>query len=132
MVHAKLISTEGPYLEAVIEVQGQRLCVMDEFSVSAATSPKIGEEIEFEFSPFLDEEEEWEAIFSGNPENRMGLEQLSGWRYRAFGKVVSVNPVVVDCGLFQAEGVVNSSDPRLIGEPVAFIVTRLGGYAYAT
>jgi hypothetical protein len=132
MVRVKLISTEGPYLEAIIEVQGQRLCVMDEFSVCAASSPTVGEEIEFDFSPLLDEEEEWEAIFSGNPEERMGLEQLSGWCYRAFGKVVSVNPVVVDCGLFHAEGVVNSSDSRLIGESVAFTITRLGGYAYAT
>lgn len=132
MIRAKLISTEGPYLEAIIEVQGQLLCVMDEFSVSAATSPKFGEEIEFEFSPLLDENEEWDAIFCGNPNNRMGLEQLSGWRYLAFGKIVSVNPVVVDCGLFQVEGIVSSSDPSLIGEPVAFTVTRLGGYAYVT
>jgi hypothetical protein len=132
MVRAKLISTEGPYLEAVIEVQGQRLCVMDEFSVSAASCPNVGEDIEFEFSPCLDENEEWEAIFSGNPEGRMGLEQIQGWRYRAFGKVIGVNPVVVDCGLFRVEGVVNSIDPKLIGESVAFIVSRLSGYAYAT
>ncbi len=105
---------------------------MDEFSVSAASSPKLGEEFEFEFSPFLDESEEWEAIFSGNPEGYMGLEQIQGWRYRAFGRVVSVNPVVVDCGLFKAEGVISSSDPNLIGEPVAFLVSRLGGYAYST
>ncbi len=132
MIKAKLISTEGPYLEAVVEVQGQRLCVMDEFSVSAASSPNIGEEIEFEFSPCLDENEEWQAIFSGNPEGRMGLEQIQGWRYRAFGKVIGINPVVVDCGILQVEGVVHSSDPALIGESVSFIVSRLGGYAYVT
>jgi hypothetical protein len=131
MVRAKLISTEGPYLEAIIEHQGQRLCVMDEFSVCEASAPKVGTEIEFEFDPFIDEDESWESIFSGNPEGRIGLEQLSGWRYRAFGKVISVNPVVVDCGLLRTEGVVSSSDPRLIGEPVAFIITRLSGYAYA-
>ena len=132
MVIAKLISTEGSYLEAIIEHQGQRLCVMDEFSVCEASAPKVGADIEFEFSPFIDENESWESIFSGNPEGRVGLEQLSGWRYRAFGKVISVNPVVVDCGLFQTEDVVYSTDPRLIGEHVTFIITRLGGYACTT
>ncbi len=127
----KLIATEGEHLEAVVELQGKRLCVMDQFS-GAATSPKVGEEFELEFNPILDDDEEWEAIFSGNPEGRSGLEPLGGWRYRAFGKVVSVSPVVVDCGLFQVEGVVSSSDPNLVGEPVAFSVSRMGGHAYAT
>lgn len=132
MPRARLVSTEGLYLEAIIEVDGQHLCVMDEFSVSADTSPKVGEQFEFEFSPYLGEDEEWEAIFSGNPEGRVGLESLGGWRYRAFGRVVGVIPVLVDCGLFHVEGVVSSRDPRLVGEPVAFIISRLGGYAYAT
>ena len=124
MVRAKLISTEGPYLEAVIEVEGRRFCVMDEFSV-AASAPKPGQEFELEFGQCLDDEEEWETIFSGNPEGHIKLEQIQGWRYRAFGKIIGVDPVVVDCGIFRVEDVVYSSDPRLIGEPVAFVISRL-------
>ena len=131
MNRAKSISTNGAYLEAVIEIQGQHICVMDEFSVCESSTPKLGSEFEFEFTPMIDEGESWETIFSGNPEGRMGIEQIDGWRYRAFCKIVSVNPVVVDCGLFQTEGVVHSSDPILVGEAVAFIITRLCGYAHA-
>jgi hypothetical protein len=132
MVHAKLISTEGPYLEAVIEVGGQLLHVIDEFTVSAETAPKIGEEFEFEFSSFIDEDEPWEEIFSGNPEHRKELKSIAGWKYKAFGQVMQINPVVVDCGLFQIEGIVSSNDQGLVGEWVAFTITRLGGYAYTT
>ncbi len=132
MARVKLISTKGPYLEAIIEVDGQLLCVMDEFSVSTITAPRAGESFEFEFSPQIDEDESWEDIFSGNPEHRKGLESIAGWRYKAFGQVTQIGPVKVDCGLFHVEEVVNSSDPHLVGEWVAFTVTRLGGYAFAT
>lgn len=130
MVRAKLISTEGPYLEAQIEVEGRRLCVMDEFGVHAASAPQPGQEFDFEFSPTLEDDEEWEAIFNGNPDGKVGLEGLGGWRYRAFGKITGISPVIVDCGLLEVEGVVNSNDPRIIGEAVAFTISRLGGYAH--
>lgn len=129
MATAIFISTAGEYLEAIIEVNGQRLTVMDEFSLFSADSlPQAGEPCEVEFSPYLDEDESWEEIFSGNPGKLVLIEQVEGWRYRAFGKIISVNPVVVDCGLLQVEGVVCSTDPRLVGEYVAFVITRLGAY----
>ncbi len=130
MVRAKLISTEGPYLEARIEVDGVVFTVMDEFSVSAQTTPKPGEAFDYEFSAELLDDEEWVQIFSGNPEGKVGLVPLGGWRYRAYGKVISVNPVIVDCDLLEVEGVVSSHDPALVGENVAFTISRLGGYAY--
>jgi len=129
MTTATFISTAGEYLEAIIEVNGQRLTVMDEFSLFLADSlPKTGELCEVEFNTYLDEDETWEEIFAGNPDKLGLIEQIEGWRYRAFGKIISVNPVVVDCGLLQVEGVVCSTDPRLIGEYVAFSITRLGAY----
>lgn len=123
------ISTAGEYLEAIIKVNGQRLTVMDEFGLFSVDSlPKPGELCEVEFSPYLDEDEAWEDIFAGNPDKLVLIEQIKGWRYRAFGKIINVNPVVVDCGLLQVEDVVCSTDPRLIGEYVAFGITRLGAY----
>lgn len=129
---ARFLSTEGPYLEAKIEVGGTCLCVMDEFSVDERNIPKAGAAFEFEFSPCLNDDESWECIFSGNPDKKTGLEHLSGWRYRAYGKIISINPVVADCGLLSVEDVVQTNDPRVIGEFVAFTISRLGGYAYAT
>jgi len=131
MTIARFISTDGPYLEARVEVDGIRLCVMDEFSVDERNIPKPGAEFGFEFAPCLEDEESWESIFSGNPHQRIGLEQLAGWRYRAFGRIVSIDPVVVDCGLLQVEGVVSTHDPKVIGEFVAFTISRLGGYGIA-
>jgi hypothetical protein len=61
----------------------------------------------------------------------MDVDHLESWRYRAFGKVVSIKPVLVDCGLLSVEGVVHTHDPRVIGEYVAFTISRLGGSARA-
>lgn len=129
MTTATFISTAGEYLEAIIEVNGQCLSVMDEFGLFSADSlPQTGEPCEVEFNPYLDDVESWEDIFTGNPDKLVLIEQVEGWRYRAFGKITSVNPVVVDCGLLQVEDVVCSTDPRLIGQYVAFVITRLGAY----
>ena len=131
MPKAKFISTEGPYLEAIIEIEGRPVCVFDEFSVGERTMPSSGTEFEYEFSNFVDEDESWEEIFSSNPEQKIGIEQIQGWKYRAYGKIIDINPVRIDCGLFIEDGVIDTHDARVIGEYVAFTITRLGGYAHA-
>jgi hypothetical protein len=82
---AKLISTEGQYLEAVIEIEGCEYCVMDELTLDVESMPKVEEAFEFEFSSMHDEDESWESIFQGNPEKKKCLEQIKGWKYRTFG-----------------------------------------------
>ena len=127
MPRARLISTNGPWLEAVIEIEGRRLTVMDAFSfMGPDTCPKPGQEIEVEFSPLLLEDEPWDSVFAGNPSRRVGLDQLDGWRYRAFGRVISIEPVIVDCGLLTVGDVVRTHDPRVVGEYLAFTISRLG------
>lgn len=126
MVKAKLISTQGILLEAVIDIGEQVLCVMDAFSEETTRAPKVGEVFDVEFLNFINENESWETIFSGNLEMKVGIDQLSGWTYMAFGKIISVNPVKIDCGLFIEEDVLFSHDPKLIGEYVAFTIRRLG------
>jgi hypothetical protein len=128
---ARLRSTQGPYLEATIEMNGVPLIILDEFSVEATNTQNIGAEFNFEFSTQLDENESWESICAGNPDKKIGLVNLVGWQYRAFGKITSINPVVVDCGLLDVEDVVRTSDSRVIGEFVAFTIDRLGGYVHA-
>ncbi len=124
-------STQGTYLEATIEINGAPLTVMDEFSVDARNIPNIGAEFDFEFNTLLDDNESWESIFAGNPDKKMGLVNLAGWQYRAYGKIASINPVVVDCGLLAVVGVIQTSDSRVIGEFVAFTIDRLSGYGHA-
>ena len=131
MPKAIFVSTDGSYLEAIIEIDGQRFCVFDEFSVDDRSIPMPGTEFEYEFSSYVDDDETWEDIFSSNPDHRIGIEQIKGWKYRAFGKIIDIGPVRIDCGLFVEEGVIDTHDPRVIGEHVAFTITRLGGYAHA-
>lgn len=121
----RLISSEGAYLEALVEIDGRVLCVMDEFSTHAKAPMKPGDSVPVELEPLFHEYEPWESIMSGNPKGRIGLEPIRGWSYRAFGKVVSVNPVRIDCGLFVAENVFQSHDVSLIGSFVSFTVARL-------
>ena len=126
MVKAKLLSSEGPYLEAVVEVQGQRLCVMDALDEGPGVAPQAGEVFDLVFGELLDDDDEtWEQMFAANPEGRQCLVPLGGWRYRAYGRVVGVQPVLVDCGVLQVEDVVHSQDPVLVGATLAFTIARL-------
>ncbi len=120
---ARFLSTEGEYLEATIEINGNVLCVMDDFTHDAL-SP--GDMVNLEVFPGLyDESEAWESMFSGNPAAKKSLEHLTGWCYRAYGVVTSIKPVMVDVGLFEIEAPFQSNDDRLVGAPVAFTITRL-------
>jgi hypothetical protein len=125
MMKAKLIKTDGPWLKAEIEVGLEKLFVMDEFSSDERSAPSLGAEMHIELSAMVDEGESWESIFAANPTKKKGLEHLEGWSYRAFGEVTSIHPVNVDCGLVQVPDVIQTNDPRVIGEFVGFTITRL-------
>lgn len=73
----------------------------------------------------LDEDESWESMFQSNPQKKMCLEQVKGWEYKAYGKIISVNPVQVDCGLLIEEDVLHTNDPTVIGEYIGFTISRL-------
>ena len=97
-VTATFIASDGAYLEAVIEVDGQRLHVMDEFGGAQMAA---GTRFQAELWPVASESDDWDAIFRANPGREKRLLRLDGWRYLAQGVVVSVDPVVCDCGLLQ-------------------------------
>jgi hypothetical protein len=122
-VQAIFISTEGEYLEAIVEVSGERLHVMDAFGGSSMAP---GQRIEIELEELVLDSYEGVDIFRSNPEKRKGLLRLGGWSYLAFGQIVAVNPVVCDCGLIQVDDEpIRTLDPRCIGEYVAFKIYRL-------
>ena len=126
---AKLISSNGTYLEALIEIEGKEYCVMDELTLDVESMPKEGEYFALQFSNMLCDDETWESMFQGNPDNLKCLVQIAGWKYRAYGQIISIDPVTVDCGVLVDEDVIQTNDPRVVGEFIAFTISRLGAYA---
>ena len=129
-MRASFISTEGTYLKAKVLIDGVEYFVMDEITLDDQSSPRVGDEFEIDLHTEL-ADESWEEIFSGNSDKRIGLDHIEGWRYRAFGKIVSINPVSIDCGLYIEDDVIDTNDSRVIGEYVSFTIERLGAYGNA-
>lgn len=128
MPRAKLISTKGIYLDAVIEVDQQIYHVFDEFSLSGCEN-KEQSCFDFKWSIECSSDESWDEIFTNNSGQKYGLVHLSGWTYHAFGQIVGINPVIVDCKVLRVEDVVVSSDEKLVGEWVRFTISRLGCFS---
>ena len=125
-MRAKFLSTEGEYLEATVEINGKLLHVMDEFTHDEL-SP--GDMVNIEVYPGLyDENEEWESMFSGNPEAKKDLVHRSGWCYRAYGIISSINPVMVNVGLLEIEAPIRSNDDGLVAESIAFTIMRFDAW----
>lgn len=119
---ATFVATQGDYLEAIIEVDGQRLHVMDEFGGSQLAA---GTQLQVELWPMASEGDGWDAIFCANPAEEKGLRRLDGWRYLALGQVISVGPVVCDCGLLLVEDAFYTQDARCVGAYVGVTLARL-------
>ncbi|WP_426075007.1 hypothetical protein [Janthinobacterium sp. DSP2-3-3] len=122
IVAATFIASEGEYLEAVIEVGGQRLHVMDEFGGAQMAA---GTQFQAGLSPMPSERDDWDAIFRANPGREKRLLRLDGWRYLALGVVTQVDPVICDCGLLQVENPFTTHDVRCVGAYVGVTLARL-------
>ena len=122
IVAATFLASDGEYLEAVIEVDGQRLHVMDEFGGGQLAA---GTQVRLELSAMPSEMDDWDAIFRANPGREQGLLRLDGWRYLALGQVISVDPVVCDCGLLRVEDAFHTRDARCVGAYVGVTLARL-------
>src|SRR5262249_19330220 len=122
-MRAKLLRTNGPGREAVIEIDGHQYCVRDGFSWSAVREPKVGTHFDTEVSACVDTSWTWERMFAANPERRLGLQSDGGWSYLAFGRIDSIDPVRVDCGLLVEERAIFTHDPRVIGCFVGFRIS---------
>jgi hypothetical protein len=124
-MEAKLIMTDGPGREAVLEIGGSEYRVMDDFSWIADRGPQTGETFDVKLETSLDETWTWERIFAANPDKRTKLEPLGGWSYLALGRIASVNPVIVDCGLLTEDRALFTHDSGVIGEFVGFRIAIL-------
>jgi hypothetical protein len=125
-ITATFIESEGEYLEAVIEVDGELLHVMDDFG---GENLKAGSKLEVELYPNVFDPGDWDEIFSANPGKKKGLVHLDSWCYLALGKIVNVNPVICDCGLLMVEEPFFTHDKRCIGDYVGIMIGRLDARA---
>ena len=118
----RLIQTKGRGLEAEVEVEGQRLVVVDALSpVEKALSPGEVGEAALEVIAI-------EAITRriGEPVGKpLGFERDHGWRYRAIGEIVSTEPLVVDFGALRVELGFAPRDDWRPGERLAIAVDRI-------
>ncbi len=124
-MRATLLQTTGPGHEAVLKIEGREYRVRDGFSWSAAHAPTIGGEFDIHLSAELDESWPWEKIFAANPDRRIGLEPLGGVSYLALGRISSIDPVRIECGILVEERALHTQDPCVIGEYVGFRIEAL-------
>lgn len=69
----------------------------------------------------------WETIFHENMYKELKLEKNtdSEWHYNGYGKVLSINPVIIDFGDIKLEPDISSNDSQIIGEYVFCNIERL-------
>jgi len=120
---AKFIKTGGSALTATVEIEGKIYHAMDE--VSSRDKPvEPGSVYDVEFTALCLGDEEWEDIFSGNPHKKKELVRKGCWSYQAYGEIVQVAPVIIDCGI-EIEVPVSTHDERCIGEFISIEISRL-------
>lgn len=76
---------------------------------------------------FLYSEETWEAMFSNNMNEEMKMIPSSHdrTRYECYGKIIQINPVIVDCGEIKFEFGEMTHDDKVIGAWIYFTISRL-------
>jgi hypothetical protein len=120
-----LRQTEGPNVELEIECSGRVRVVAEGLPAPGMVERKPGEKAKICFQDDMSIDDVSVPFLEDNPQKRYGLEQIAPGRYRAYGRIINVDPVVVDCGPLQVEDIMRSTDRRLIGEWVAFTIGRL-------
>lgn len=95
---------------------------MDDFS---GFDPAHVDQSSPEFDILQFEDQSWEAMFNGNPEQKKELLRTGDWSYDGYGQIISVSPVVADFGDFTFEIGDFTTDERCVGEFIRVIIDRL-------
>ncbi len=120
----ELLPTQGLALEAEITVDGVPLTVMDAFSSPLTPlAPGPIEKPQFLANEFS--AQTWEETFSGNPDCEKGLKRIRSWTYWGYGRIVGINPTVVDFGIMQLEAGPRTHDERCVGAFIRVLIDRL-------
>ncbi len=74
-----------------------------------------------------DEEMSYETFFTYNINKEMKIVPFDNSRtsYYCYGRIISVNPIVIDCGDIQLDYGEFTSDKKVVGEYVYFVIARL-------
>ena len=126
-MRARMLSSDSDEVgKVVLQINGNALEAMDNLGYGSGAYPAVGSEFEVDFTCLHSDQETRAEIFSSNPGRVQGLEPISGWSYRAFGRITAIDPeVLVDCGGIVLPAPIQTSDPRCIDTYVAFKVVRL-------
>lgn len=91
---------------------------------------EVGNSYKVEFGFIEGVDVQWDVMFSENKDKIKDLiiKSDSTWSYSAYGQVLSVNPVIVNCGVGEFDLGYLSRDERLIGEYIFFDISRLDIY----
>ncbi|WP_455201323.1 TusE/DsrC/DsvC family sulfur relay protein [Kaarinaea lacus] len=96
---AKLIQTEGEWAESIIDTEQGRFFVIDEFSYG---KEDVGKEFDIRLLARSSHPwQKWKEIAGSNPEKKDELVHVNYSYYRCYGKVVSLDPLIVECNSFQ-------------------------------
>lgn len=117
-----LIETEGRGRAAEIELDEQRLRVVDAISSPdrpASPGPVAGAKLEVVVIPQLT------GPAPPGSSVRKGLEPDHGWRYRAHGEIVSTRPLRADLGPLHLELDHVDAAAFSVGDPVSVAIDRI-------
>jgi hypothetical protein len=121
-VRVTLIETEGRGGAAEIELDGQRLRVVDAISSSdraASPGPVADAKLEVVVIPHLT------GPAPPGSAVRKGLEPDHGWRYRAHAEIVSTRPLRADLGPLHLELDHVDAGAFSVGDPVSVAIDRI-------
>jgi hypothetical protein len=117
-----LIDTEGRGGAAEIEMDGQRLRVVDAISRAdrpAAPGEVAGAKLEVVVIPHLT------GPTPAGATARSGLEPDHGWRYRAHGEILSTQPLCADLGPLHLDLDRADAEAWAVGDPVSVAIDRI-------
>lgn len=90
---------------------------------------EIGEEIDLkEDLNALHSEIDLDVVFSNNPNKELKINHIKNWEYECYGRILQINPVIVDFGEFILETGNWTNDNRAIGEHIYWKIDRLELY----
>ena len=116
------LSEEANESVVTFEINNKAYCAFG-FPVSFEVGKSY--RVEFDFLEGIDIE--WEVMFSENKHKVKDLiiKSNSTWSYSAYGQILSINPIIVDCGIAEFDLGYFSRDEQLIGEYIFFYIARL-------
>jgi hypothetical protein len=119
-----LVATEGRAREALIEIDGRRLRVVDGFSRVGEPLPP-GRIESPKFAAVVKAPQSWDLAVAANPDWERRLEPRWGWRYLGYAEVVALEPLRVDLGSLLLELDLEVDGPERLGAFVTLEIDRI-------